>query len=172
MKGIYILIIQFNKNVNVTVGKLGKLPFQKGIYAYVGSAQTNLEKRIQRHQRKEKQTFWHIDYLLQSPNSKIVKVFYKTAEKTEECKSQNKSLLKANLLQVLAVQTATAEATYSTYKITTFCENPCKNTSHLILQQFLEFIHFSRVHDIFCSCPSTPCLSNTQLQIMKMGSAV
>lgn len=85
MKGIYILIIQLNKNVNITVGKLGKLPFQKGLYAYVGSAQTNLEKRIQRHHRREKRMFWHIDYLLQNPNSKIVKVYYKTANKTEEC---------------------------------------------------------------------------------------
>lgn len=89
MKGIYILIIQLNKNVNVTVGKLGKLSFQKGLYAYVGSAQTNLEKRIQRHHRKEKRMFWHIDYLLQCPNSKIVKVYYKTVNKTEECTIAN-----------------------------------------------------------------------------------
>lgn len=89
MNGIYILIIQLNKNIDVTVGKLGKLPFQKGLYAYVGSAQTNLEKRIQRHHRKEKRTFWHIDYLLQSPNSKIVKVYHKTANKTEECTIAN-----------------------------------------------------------------------------------
>ena len=56
------------------------------IYAYVGSAQTNLEKRVNRHFRKEKRRFWHIDYLIDNHAAKILKVLFKEAAKTEECK--------------------------------------------------------------------------------------
>jgi Uri superfamily endonuclease len=69
----------------LTVGKQGKLAFKRGYYAYVGSAQNNLEKRIQRHLKKQKTLFWHIDYLLESQDSNVIKVFYKEAGKSEEC---------------------------------------------------------------------------------------
>jgi Uri superfamily endonuclease len=80
-----VLIIQVDKTVDVNVGALGKLTFEKGLYAYVGSAQANLEQRIKRHLAKEKQLFWHIDYLLNDNAARIVKVLYKQADKTEEC---------------------------------------------------------------------------------------
>ncbi len=85
MKGIYVLIIQFSRDADLNVGKLGNLHFNKGLYAYVGSAQTALEKRIERHRRREKRFFWHIDYLLRRVDAKIVKVFFKSAAKSEEC---------------------------------------------------------------------------------------
>jgi Uri superfamily endonuclease len=72
-------------DAEVRVGALGTLPLAKGMYAYVGSAQNDLEKRIERHSRKEKQRFWHVDYLLENPASRIVKVFFKEAPKTSEC---------------------------------------------------------------------------------------
>lgn len=75
--------------MHVRVGKLGEFSFAKGLYAYVGSGQANLEKRIERHYKKEKRVFWHIDYLLQKPEFEIAKVFYKTANKAEECKIAN-----------------------------------------------------------------------------------
>ncbi len=68
------------------MGALGKLTFPAGLYAYVGSAQNNLEQRIARHQRKEKRLFWHIDYLLNNPASKILTILYKNSGKIEECK--------------------------------------------------------------------------------------
>ena len=85
--GIYVLIIQVGEAINVDVGALGKTTFTKGVYAYVGSAQTNLVQRVKRHLRKEKRKFWHIDYLLDNPAAKIVKVFFKEAAKPEECKT-------------------------------------------------------------------------------------
>jgi Uri superfamily endonuclease len=85
VKGIYVLLIQLSRDANVTVGKLGTLHFIEGLYAYVGSAQGALEKRVQRHLRREKQVFWHIDYLLQNPNAKILKVFTLPAGRKEEC---------------------------------------------------------------------------------------
>ncbi len=96
MKGIYVLVIQLNENIEVRIGRLGKFLFIKGLYAYVGSAQVNLKKRIERHFRKEKQVFWHIDYLLQKPESEILKVFYKTANKPEECVIANKITAQGN----------------------------------------------------------------------------
>jgi Uri superfamily endonuclease len=87
LKGIYVLIIQVSEPITVDVGAIGKLTFKKGLYAYVGSAQTNLEKRLKRHFRKEKSKFWHVDYLLDNEAAKIVKVFFKEANKTEECET-------------------------------------------------------------------------------------
>ena len=86
MKGIYVLIIKIDRNISVDTGALGNLNFEKGLYAYVGSAQNNLEARVERHLRPEKTKFWHIDYLLDNPRVKVLKVFYKRAGKPNECK--------------------------------------------------------------------------------------
>ncbi|MCK5562805.1 GIY-YIG nuclease family protein [Candidatus Bathyarchaeota archaeon] len=85
MKGIYVFIIQVSNDVAVQVGALGNLTFKKGLYAYVGSAQGNLEKRVDRHLGKDKRKFWHIDYLLGNNAAKVLGVFHKQADKTEEC---------------------------------------------------------------------------------------
>jgi Uri superfamily endonuclease len=85
LKGIYVLIIQLNKDITVSVGALGKLTLKQGLYAYVGSAQINLEKRIERHFRKNKRVFWHIDYLMDNEAVDVEKVFYKRAGKAKEC---------------------------------------------------------------------------------------
>lgn len=86
MKGVYVLIILIRKNVTVNVGALGGLFFKKGLYAYVGSGQNGVEKRIERHLRKVKRKFWHIDYLLANDAARVVKVFSKEAGKPEECR--------------------------------------------------------------------------------------
>lgn len=90
MKGIYILLIEVSKNIEVKIGSLGKIKFDKGNYVYIGSAQNSLEKRVARHKSKNKKTFWHIDYLLNNKYAKILKIFYKKAGKTEECKIAKK----------------------------------------------------------------------------------
>ena len=87
MKGIYILIIRVTEDVNVNVGALGDMAFAKGLYAYVGSAQANLEQRVKRHLRSEKRRFWHSDYLLDNSTAEVVKVFFREAAKAEECKT-------------------------------------------------------------------------------------
>lgn len=84
MNSVYVLIIQIGKNINVNVGALGNVNFEKGIYAYVGSAKKGLNKRIQRHLRKDKQKFWHIDYLLNDNSVKVLKVFT-VQESFSEC---------------------------------------------------------------------------------------
>jgi len=94
LKGIYILIIRIEKTIKTRIGSLGNLTFIRGLYAYVGSAQNNLELRVARHRRKEKRLFWHIDYLLNNGAAKVIAVFYKPGCKTEECEIA--SLLEAN----------------------------------------------------------------------------
>ena len=89
MKGIYVLIIRVCKDISVNVGALGRKAFSKGLYAYVGSAQANLEKRVKRHLRREKRLFWHIDYLLNSDQAEILEVLSKEADKTQECEVAN-----------------------------------------------------------------------------------
>ena len=84
MKGSYILIAGLNKNTKIKIGEMGLIDFDKGYYAYVGSALCGLELRIKRHLRKNKKNYWHIDYLLKK--AVIKEVFYKKALKKEECK--------------------------------------------------------------------------------------
>lgn len=84
-----MLLISLCKDSEIGVGSLGKTVFGKGDYAYVGSAMNSLEKRIERHARKEKKMFWHVDYLLSSPAAELQKVFAKHSGKKEECETAN-----------------------------------------------------------------------------------
>ena len=83
MRGSYALIAELNKGSKIKVGKLGLINFNKGYYIYVGSALNGLEARINRHLRKNKKIYWHIDYLLKK--AKVKEVFYKKGLKKEEC---------------------------------------------------------------------------------------
>jgi len=89
-KGIYLLLISVNVNINVVIGALGSVNFEKGMYVYVGSAQNSLEKRMARHFTGNKRKFWHIDYLLGNCTVKLLKAFFKETVKQEECKIAKK----------------------------------------------------------------------------------
>ena len=130
MKGVYVLIIQVSNDAGVQVGALGKLTFPKGLYAYVGSAQGNLEQRVKRHLRREKRRFWHVDYLLGNDAAKVIEVFYKQADKTEEC----------------AVAKAIGERGES---IDGFGSSDCRCKSHLFRLRDYRFLReFMRVLDV------------------------
>jgi Uri superfamily endonuclease len=95
MKGVYILKIILKKNQEIIIGKLGKINFKKGNYYYVGSSQNNIDKRIQRHKRKEKKIHWHIDYL--TTNAQVEKITAKkfiNYLKEKECLEAKKLLKK------------------------------------------------------------------------------
>lgn len=83
MKGIYCLVTYLNKSKRIKIARLGYIPFKRGYYCYIGSAMTNLEKRIERHYSKKKKRFWHIDYFLD--HAKLIG--FKALEMTssEEC---------------------------------------------------------------------------------------
>lgn len=49
--------------------------FKKGDYIYIGSAKGCLEARLGRHLKKDKKSFWHIDYLLKDERTKISQIW-------------------------------------------------------------------------------------------------
>jgi len=69
MKGSYLLIMELTRDKNIAVGALGIIHFKKGYYAYVGSAMNSIEKRVERHLRKEKKLRWHME------ECRIAKIF-------------------------------------------------------------------------------------------------
>ncbi len=64
-KGSYIVILYLKEDIRLSFGNFDDVMFRKGYYLYSGSAMNNLTKRIERHRRKRKKMFWHIDYLRQ-----------------------------------------------------------------------------------------------------------
>jgi Uri superfamily endonuclease len=93
-KGIYQLLIYLPKDAWIVIGKKGKFKFPKGYYVYTGSARNGLEKRVERHLKKNKKHFWHIDYLLDF--ALIKKVFLFTNDEFDECALNLKTLEKSN----------------------------------------------------------------------------
>lgn len=62
-RGSYLIMLHLPADISIVVGKQGRVHFRKGYYFYVGSARKNLTERIERHLRKRKTFYWHIDYL-------------------------------------------------------------------------------------------------------------
>lgn len=83
-KGTYILKLRVKKTLKVSIGSLGKMSFNPGIYAYVGSAMNSISKRVRRHMRKRKKMHWHVDYLTSSPCVEIEKVYVFYGLRVEE----------------------------------------------------------------------------------------
>lgn len=71
----YVLVLSIDRNKKIRVGSLGFINFKKGVYFYVGSAKKNFEKRVLRHQTKNKKVFWHIDYLTVLKEVRILNVY-------------------------------------------------------------------------------------------------
>ena len=92
MKGSYILVIYISETINLIVGALGDILFEKGFFLYIGSGMGNngsatLEKRVKRHilPSTEKKIHWHIDYLLNQEKVKIIKLYLIPSFSRLEC---------------------------------------------------------------------------------------
>jgi len=88
-KGVYILILMLDQDSDIQIGRLGKLHFEKGFYAYTGSALgTGGFKRVDRHfdvsTGKNLTRKWHIDYL--SSKAKIIDAILLPTKDAIECK--------------------------------------------------------------------------------------
>lgn len=114
----YSLYIQISRKISINIGKLGKVDFPKGIYLYCGSARKNFDARIKRHLARNKKIRWHIDYLLESKYSKIIKIEKFELEKHTEC-----SLVKYYVLSNTAEKFADGFGASD-------CKNGCR--SHLL----------------------------------------
>ncbi|WP_456419321.1 DUF123 domain-containing protein [Methanocaldococcus infernus] len=81
-RGTYILKIKLKNGKVIKFGNHERF-FKKGYYFYVGSANgksINLKNRIERHLRKEKNKFWHIDYLLEHGTIEDIYINNKSVE--------------------------------------------------------------------------------------------
>ena len=87
--GVYVLVLFLQKDIMLTVGKLGTHKFLGGFYNYTGSAlgkgAAGLKQRIARHLRTEKRKFWHIDYLLGNEDVSVEAVVVAGTSKNLEC---------------------------------------------------------------------------------------
>jgi len=63
--GTYLLVLQLHCRIEIEVGRLGRIRFQRGWYAYAGSAfgPGGLAARVGRHLVPSTKKHWHIDYL-------------------------------------------------------------------------------------------------------------
>ena len=86
MKGSYCIALKCRKDFTAVIGKLGEIKFKKGFYVYVGSALNSIEKRVERHKRKEKPLFWHIDYITAEKEIEFAKAFFRESPEKEECR--------------------------------------------------------------------------------------
>jgi Uri superfamily endonuclease len=62
VKAVYCAFFKIEQKMDIEIGALGEKQFEPGIYIYVGSAMTNVEKRLERHFSKTENKHWHIDY--------------------------------------------------------------------------------------------------------------
>ncbi len=79
------MVIKISEDLKIRVGRLGEGSFKEGDYIYIGSAKGCLGTRLQRHLRKKKKTYWHIDYLLKSKKTKILQIWI--IDKKTECQT-------------------------------------------------------------------------------------
>jgi len=84
MHGTYCLVVDVTEASSVRVGSLGVRKFPAGIYVYVGSALSGIEKRVSRHKSVKKKRRWHIDYLLDKAEVLSV-IAIPTERKSTEC---------------------------------------------------------------------------------------
>ncbi|MDP6499542.1 MAG: GIY-YIG nuclease family protein [Candidatus Marinimicrobia bacterium] len=99
--GVYQLRISVGKTCSILIGKLGNFTFPAGQYVYTGRAKKNLSQRIDRHKKRDKKCFWHIDYLLTAENAQLENITIISENFSNEC-SENKKLLQGNALIVAA----------------------------------------------------------------------
>ncbi len=134
--GIYLLEFYFEKEIVLDLKISSNCKILPGYYFYVGSAQTNLKSRLNRHLRTNKKKHWHIDYL--TTHQKIVwKNIYILNNKRKEMECKLVSEISKNLNLELPIKG--------------FGNSDCnKCTSHLLYSnkrnnynQLLSLYHFT-----------------------------
>lgn len=88
-KGSYCLICYVKNDCKIKIGAKGLMSFPEGYYVYVGSALSNLTKRIERHLSSEKKKHWHMDYFSLNKNVNIEQVIYTFSTQKIECELSN-----------------------------------------------------------------------------------
>jgi len=115
------LVIKINDDIVENIGKLGKIKFRKGRYVYIGSAMNSIEKRVERHLKRKKKVFWHIDRLLSNNRVEVERVYIKESDTKEECA----------IASIISKQG---------YAIKGFGSSDCKCISHLYKVKSIDFL--------------------------------
>lgn len=91
--GLYVLVLKLKNNRRIKPGQLPETEFKRGTYLYVGRAKRGLRKRLERHLKKRKRLFWHIDYFLRA--ARITGIWVKLRS-FDECRTirQIRNILK------------------------------------------------------------------------------
>lgn len=113
--GAYQLIFRLARQSDIAVGALGLHTFAGGTYIYTGRASRGLNKRIERHLRKEKRLHWHIDYLLEQAQMEGIRLYPDRA--ADEC----------------SINYHTARVLGGIFPVKGFGSSDCRCTSHLML---------------------------------------
>ena len=77
-RGHYVLLLSVPAG-RFTIGSLGPLRLEAGLYGYVGAARggsVTLAHRLARHLRRRKVRRWHIDYLTTLPTVTIMDAYW------------------------------------------------------------------------------------------------
>jgi Uri superfamily endonuclease len=84
-RGIYVLEIYSPRSFEIELKSFQHISFRRGYYYYIGSAQKNLNSRIERHLKKDKTLHWHIDHITSLPFIKIndINIFPDVAKEYE-----------------------------------------------------------------------------------------
>lgn len=83
--GTYILLVELASPAAIGVGRLGSIPFDAGVYAYVGSAfgPGGLAARLHRYIGGPRKTHWHIDHLLEP--AEVIGALHRADIERREC---------------------------------------------------------------------------------------
>lgn len=141
--GVYVLEIYARSSFSIGIKKYSGRIFRTGYYYYTGSAQKNLMQRIERHLRKKKKIYWHIDHLIAAKPAEIKRIFLMVNKaKSFECDISNQ------ISRISGIEVAAGEFGNSD------C-NKCK--SHLYFSsRRLNQSHFtSRYQSTVCLIPSS-----------------
>ena len=84
MRGAYCLLIGLEHDMEIAVGALGPRRFPRGLYVYVGSAQSGVGARVDRHVSGAGRKHWHVDYLLEHA-AVLSTVALQVSRKEDEC---------------------------------------------------------------------------------------
>jgi Uri superfamily endonuclease len=79
------LVLRLERSTALDVGRLGRVRFPAGWYAYAGSARGpgGLAARVSRHLRSPKPLRWHVDYL--RADAQPIQIWYALGARKREC---------------------------------------------------------------------------------------
>ena len=83
--GTYVLCMRLDRDIDLTIGKLGRFNFAKGYYYYTGSAfgPGGIAARCKHHINISSKPRWHIDYLRK--HCQLSEIIFSTHSKHLEC---------------------------------------------------------------------------------------